>query len=65
MRHRVINFSRPYTVAYGLSDSPIESLGWMLETYHSCIYNALNTDETNIIPGIITIDEFLTQVSIY
>lgn len=62
--YRAIQCARPYTLAYGLSDSPIGLLGWMLEPYHVWTFHATDIDK-NAIPDTITVDEFLTQVTIY
>lgn len=33
--YRAIQARRPYTQSYGLTDSPIGLLGWMLDPYHA------------------------------
>lgn len=62
--YRAIQSARPYTLAYGLTDSPVGLLGWMLEPYHAWTYHP-SEEETTSIPNTLTTDEFLTQVSIY
>ncbi|KAI8875385.1 alpha/beta-hydrolase [Backusella circina FSU 941] len=63
--YRAIQGTRPYTLAYGLSDSPVGLLGWMLDCYHVWTYHTPGKTDTNSLPESITIDEFLTQISIY
>lgn len=62
--YRAIQSMRPYTLAYGLTDSPVGLLGWMLEPYHVWTFHSAD-EETQNIPDTITRDEFLTQVTIY
>jgi hypothetical protein len=65
--YRAIQSTRPYTLAYGLSDSPVGLLGWMLEPYHAWTHIEGSVASANklAIPQTITTDEFLTQVTIY
>lgn len=63
--YRAIQSTRPYTLAYGLSDSPVGLLGWMLDPYHAWSYHQPGEANTNSIPKTITTDDFLTQVTIY
>ncbi|KAI8969956.1 Alpha/Beta hydrolase protein [Mycotypha africana] len=64
--YRAIQSTRPYTLAYGLTDSPVGLLGWMLEPYHAWSYfDSEEQYETRALPSTITVDEFLTQVTIY
>ncbi|KAI7893641.1 Alpha/Beta hydrolase protein [Mucor mucedo] len=62
--YRAIQGMRPYTLAYGLTDSPVGLLGWMLEPYHVWTFHTAE-EETQNIPDTITRDEFLTQVTLY
>ncbi|WP_333821492.1 epoxide hydrolase family protein [Ohtaekwangia sp.] len=55
-----IQSTRPQTVAYALSDSPVAQLGWMIEKYKEW------TDEEKELPeDAIPIDQILTNVSLY
>lgn len=63
--YRAIQSTRPYTLAYGLSDSPVGLLGWMLEKYHEWTFHEPSEINTNSVPKTISRDEFLTQVTIY
>ncbi|KAI8330325.1 Alpha/Beta hydrolase protein [Chlamydoabsidia padenii] len=65
--YRAIQGTRPYSLSYGLSDSPVGLLGWMLEKYHNWTYHS-NKDKFQSIaslPSTVSSKEFLTQVSIY
>lgn len=62
--YRAIQSTRPYTLAYGITDSPVGLLGWMLEPYHAWTFHSADT-EISSIPDTITTDEFLTQVTLY
>ncbi|KAF7727833.1 hypothetical protein EC973_006946 [Apophysomyces ossiformis] len=64
--YRAIQGTRPYTLSYGLTDSPLALLAWMLEKYHDWTYHAPDQDNAKqALPPTITSHEFLTQVSIY
>ncbi|KAI9482988.1 MAG: Alpha/Beta hydrolase protein [Benjaminiella poitrasii] len=63
--YRSIQGTKPYTLAYGLTDSPVGLLGWMLEKYHDWTYHPPKTRDTVALPQTINPDDFLTQVSIY
>lgn len=55
-----IQSTRPQTVAYALSDSPVAQLGWMIEKYKEW------TDEEKELPeDAIPVDQILTNVSLY
>lgn len=62
--YRAIQSARPYTLAFGLTDSPVGLLGWMLEPYHAWTYHP-SEETTNAISNTVTTDEFLTQVTLY
>ncbi|CAO3654240.1 unnamed protein product [Cunninghamella echinulata] len=68
--YRAIQGTRPYSIAYGLTDSPAGLLGWILEKYHhwtdhnSTTYTSDDLSSSPL-PHTITTNEFLTQVSIY
>ncbi|KAI9482520.1 Alpha/Beta hydrolase protein [Zychaea mexicana] len=59
-----IQSTRPYTLAYGLTDSPMGLLAWLLEKYHNWSYPE-NKDDSVVLPDTITTDEFLTQVTLF
>ncbi|KAL0095208.1 Alpha/Beta hydrolase protein [Phycomyces blakesleeanus] len=63
--YRSIQGTRPYTLAYGLSDSPLGLLGWMLEKYHNWAFHPEERKDADALPDTIHPYEFLTQVSIY
>ncbi|CAO0791501.1 unnamed protein product [Mucor circinelloides] len=63
--YRSIQGTKPYTLAYGLSDSPVGLLGWMLEKYHDWTYHPVERKDTEALPQTISSEEFLTQVSLY
>ncbi|SHG95081.1 Epoxide hydrolase N terminus [Chryseolinea serpens] len=55
-----IQSTRPQTVAYALSDSPVAQLAWMVEKYKEW------TDEDKALPEeAMNIDQMLTNVSLY
>ncbi|KAI7848904.1 Alpha/Beta hydrolase protein [Circinella umbellata] len=62
--YRAIQGTRPYTLAYGLTDSPVGLLSWMLEKFHNWTYHSDNKD-SQALPETVTANEFLTQVTIY
>lgn len=64
--YRAIQSTRPYTIAFSLTDSPVGLLSWLLEAYHSWGYfPSREAAQTSTLPVTITTDEFLTQVTIY
>ncbi|MBT1696717.1 alpha/beta hydrolase [Fulvivirgaceae bacterium PWU4] len=55
-----IQSTRPQTIAYSLSDSPVGQLAWIVEKYKEW------TDEDKELPeNAISIDQILTNVSLY
>ncbi|KAI7906869.1 Alpha/Beta hydrolase protein [Cokeromyces recurvatus] len=62
--YRAIQGTRPYTLAFGLTDSPIGLLAWMLEPYHQWTYFPSSSHQL-VLPATVSVDEFLTQVTIY
>ncbi|KAI9025959.1 Alpha/Beta hydrolase protein [Phycomyces nitens] len=62
--YRGIQGTRPYTLAYSLTDSPVGLLAWILEKYHAWTYHPGDA-ETTVLPDTISSDEFLTQLTIY
>lgn len=55
-----IQSTRPQTVAYSLSDSPVAQLAWIIEKYKEW------TDEEKALPeDAMNIDQILTNVSLY
>ncbi|KAI8081300.1 Alpha/Beta hydrolase protein [Halteromyces radiatus] len=62
--YRAIQGTRPYSLSYGLTDSPVGLLGWVLEKYHNWTYHSNNKD-ASVLPDTISPDELLTQVSLY
>jgi epoxide hydrolase len=55
-----VQSTRPQTIAYSLSDSPVGQLAWMIEKYKEW------TDEDKELPEqAISIDQILTNVSLY
>ncbi|KAG2198714.1 hypothetical protein INT47_005399 [Mucor saturninus] len=63
--YRAIQGTKPYTLAFGLSDSPVALLSWMLEKHHDWTYHPKDRQDTEGLPRTITDEEFLTQVTIY
>ncbi|KAI8145973.1 Alpha/Beta hydrolase protein [Fennellomyces sp. T-0311] len=63
--YRAIQGTRPYTLAYGLTDSPLGLMAWMLEKYHDWTYHTPAKRDTEALPPTLTSEDFLTQVSIY
>ncbi|CAO3621850.1 unnamed protein product [Cunninghamella echinulata] len=64
--YRAIQGTRPYTLAYSLSDSPLGLMAWMLEKYHEWTFHENpEIEKKSIFPPSITADEFLTQVTLY
>ena len=64
--YRAIQSTRPYTLAFGLTDSPVGLLGWMLDIYHFCThYPSPELSSKVALPETVSVDEFLTQVTIY
>ncbi|KAJ2964745.1 hypothetical protein NQZ79_g393 [Umbelopsis isabellina] len=62
--YRAIQGTRPFTLSYGLSDSPVGLLAWILEKYHVWTHHE-GDKESAILPPTIDVNEFLTQVHIY
>ncbi|KAG6810660.1 hypothetical protein H0H92_010872 [Tricholoma furcatifolium] len=62
--YRAIQGTRPYTLSYGLSDSPIGLMGWFLEKFHNWTYFD-GPNEEKILPPTITTNEFLTNITLY
>ncbi|KAI9318090.1 Alpha/Beta hydrolase protein [Dichotomocladium elegans] len=60
--YRCIQATKPYTLAHGLSDSPVGLMAWILEKYHNWTHRA---SEDQILPDTVTTEDFLTQVTIY
>lgn len=55
-----IQVSKPQTLAYGLTDSPVGQLGWIVEKFREW------TDPAAELPGdAVDIDQLLTNVSVY
>ncbi|KAJ8656059.1 hypothetical protein O0I10_008281 [Lichtheimia ornata] len=63
--YRAIQGTRPYTLAYGLTDSPLGLMAWMLEKYHEWTYHPAEKQDIEALPSTISTHDFLTQVSIY
>ncbi|KAI8987763.1 Alpha/Beta hydrolase protein [Mycotypha africana] len=63
--YRAIQGTKPYTLAFGLTDSPVGLLGWMLEKYHDWSYLPDDVRAAQALPDTISSKEFLTQVTIY
>ncbi|KAI8099964.1 Alpha/Beta hydrolase protein [Halteromyces radiatus] len=64
--YRAIQGTRPYTLSYGLSDSPLGLMAWMLEKYHEWTFHEDESISKKVsLPPTITADEFLTQVTLY
>ncbi|KAG2237082.1 Alpha/Beta hydrolase protein [Thamnidium elegans] len=63
--YRAIQGTKPYSLSYGLSDSPVGLLGWMLEKYHDWTFHPVERQDTEGLPRTISSKEFLTQVSLY
>ncbi|CAO3599590.1 unnamed protein product [Absidia cylindrospora] len=62
--YRAIQGTRPYTLAYGLADSPIGLLGWILEKYHTYTWHQ-DKAQSSTLPSTLPANEVLTQASIY
>ncbi|KAG1467175.1 hypothetical protein G6F56_004556 [Rhizopus delemar] len=62
--YRAIQATRPYTLSYGLTDSPVGLLSCLMEKYHDWKHNPKDKDKVSL-PGTISSKEFLTQISIY
>jgi pimeloyl-ACP methyl ester carboxylesterase len=54
-----IQSTRPQTLAYGLNDSPVGLLAWILEKFHAW------TDNDGSVESAVPADELLTNVSVY
>ncbi|KAI9253775.1 Alpha/Beta hydrolase protein [Phascolomyces articulosus] len=64
MGYCAIQATRPYTLSFGLTDSPVGLLAWILEKYHNWTYPE-NKSDTIVLPETVTTEEFLTQVTIF
>ncbi|KAI9285836.1 Alpha/Beta hydrolase protein [Umbelopsis sp. AD052] len=62
--YRAIQGTKPYSLSYGLSDSPVGLLAWLLEKYHNWTTHT-GDKESSVLPPTIDAKEFLTQVTIY
>ncbi|KAI9493368.1 Alpha/Beta hydrolase protein [Zychaea mexicana] len=62
--YRAIHGTRPYSLAYGLADSPVGLLAWMLEKFHNWTDHG-GIHDIESLPDTIFVDEFLTMVTIY
>ncbi|WP_370943911.1 epoxide hydrolase family protein [Amycolatopsis sp. cg5] len=51
--------TRPQTLAYGLNDSPIGQLAWIVEKFHEW------TEPAEALPGSVDVDQLLTNVTLY
>ncbi|KAI7859256.1 Alpha/Beta hydrolase protein [Circinella umbellata] len=63
--YRAIQGTRPYTLAFGLTDSPVGLLAWMLEKFHNWSYHPSGKQDMEALPDTISTDDFLTLVTIY
>ncbi|CDS05627.1 hypothetical protein LRAMOSA08155 [Lichtheimia ramosa] len=63
--YRAIQATRPYTLNYGLSDSPVGLLAWILDKFHHWTYHESGKKDSAILPETISINELLTHVMIY
>ena len=54
--YQKIQGQKPQTLSYGLNDSPIGLLGWIMEKFHAWTYNHME---------LLTKDEMLTTVMLY
>ncbi|KAI9253777.1 Alpha/Beta hydrolase protein [Phascolomyces articulosus] len=62
--YRAIQGTRPYTLSFGLTDSPVGLLAWMLEKFHNWSDHG-GRQEVDALPDTISTSEFLTLVTIY
>ncbi|KAH8553733.1 Alpha/Beta hydrolase protein [Umbelopsis sp. PMI_123] len=62
--YRAIQATRPYTLSFGLTDSPVGLMAWILEKFHVWTYHEGSSDEADL-PSTISYDEFLTNVMVY
>ncbi|KAG2223613.1 hypothetical protein INT45_009972 [Circinella minor] len=63
--YRAIQGTRPYTLAYGLTDSPLGLMAWMLEKFHEWTYHPPAQRDLQALPETISSEAFLTQVTLY
>ena len=54
--YQKIQGQKPQTLSYGLNDSPIGLLGWIMEKFHAWTYNHME---------LLTKDEMLTNIMLY
>ncbi|MCH5677954.1 epoxide hydrolase family protein [Streptomyces gilvus] len=60
MGYYVIQATKPQTLSYGLTDSPVGQLAWILEKFHDW------TDRAHPLPeDAVDLDQMLTNVSLY
>lgn len=57
--YATVQATRPQTLAYALTDSPIGQLAWMVDVFKEF------TDTTDVLEDAIDRDQFLTNVSLY
>ncbi|GAB5585163.1 hypothetical protein Unana1_00063 [Umbelopsis nana] len=62
--YRAIQATRPYTLGFGLTDSPVGLMAWILEKFHVWTHHEGTSDEA-ILPPTLSYDEFLTNVTVY
>ncbi|KAM3580986.1 hypothetical protein VKS41_006435 [Umbelopsis sp. WA50703] len=62
--YRAIQATRPYTLGYGLTDSPVGLMAWILEKFHVWTHHEGDSDNVDL-PPTISYDEFLTNVTVY
>ncbi|SDX60978.1 Pimeloyl-ACP methyl ester carboxylesterase [Amycolatopsis xylanica] len=55
----VMQSTRPQTLAYGLNDSPIGQLAWIVEKFYEW------TDPAETLPESVDLDQLLTNVTLY
>ncbi|MPZ20839.1 MAG: hypothetical protein GEV06_23465 [Luteitalea sp.] len=55
----MVQATRPQTLAYALTDSPVGQLTWMVDVFKEI------TDSTDVLEDAIDRDHFLTNVSLY
>ncbi|KAI8985381.1 Alpha/Beta hydrolase protein [Pilobolus umbonatus] len=63
--YRAIQGTKPYTLAYGLSDSPVGLLAWMLEKYHEWTYHPADIKAKEGLPQTLSSKDFLSQLTLY
>ncbi|KAI8390282.1 Alpha/Beta hydrolase protein [Blakeslea trispora] len=63
--YRAIQGSRPYTLSFALTDSPVGLLAWLLEKFHQWTYHPTDKKDTQALPETVNNEEFLTELTIY